>query len=190
MTEKIARRGVKTPASFEPDILQQLTIAAVMSQKCIAINKEISIQEVRLWIKQQKLFTTPGFIVVSAMEEPEGIINTAEVLAFTGEPSSFIETIMHRVIHPLRPDDNLQKAVQQLTQTKLAMLPVIGNDNKLAGFVTAQSILEAYQFRQNEHYHFTSVLSLKRSSLRILVRGQQIIRSGRRKPNKEQHREA
>lgn len=189
MTEKIARRGVKTPASFEPDILQQLTIAAVMSQKCVAINKEISIQEVRLWIKRQKLFTTPGFIVVSAMEEPEGIINTAEVLAFTGETSSLIETIMHRVIHPLRPNDNLQKALQQLTQTKLAMLPVIGNDNKLAGFVTAHNILEAYQFRQNEHYHFTSVLSLKRSGLRILVRGQRLIRPGWRKPNKEQHRE-
>ncbi|MGZ4034478.1 MAG: chloride channel protein [Bacteroidia bacterium] len=40
MTEKIARRGVKTPDSYEPDILEKITVKEVMNEYELFLSKE------------------------------------------------------------------------------------------------------------------------------------------------------
>ncbi|MEB0249820.1 chloride channel protein, partial [Mucilaginibacter sp. 5B2] len=47
MTEKIARRGVSTPDSFEPDVLGKLTVAEISNANDLIFNIGLEIREVR-----------------------------------------------------------------------------------------------------------------------------------------------
>ena len=49
MTEKIARRGVFTPDSYEPDLLQKVTVAQVMTETDVVISSKNTIREVDEW---------------------------------------------------------------------------------------------------------------------------------------------
>lgn len=51
MTEKIARRGIKTPHEYEPDILEKITIKKVIDANNIALSAENTISEIRDWLK-------------------------------------------------------------------------------------------------------------------------------------------
>src|SRR6476660_3578573 len=46
MTEKIARRGVKTPESYEPDILEKVTVEQVMEKNGFIISADNTIRQV------------------------------------------------------------------------------------------------------------------------------------------------
>lgn len=51
MTEKISRRGVSTPDSYEPDILKKLTVAQIVKADALMLSAENSIKEIRSFLK-------------------------------------------------------------------------------------------------------------------------------------------
>src|SRR5690606_4176294 len=53
MTEKITRRGVKTPDSFEPDILENITVSQVLNENGLVINENITLAEAREWLEKE-----------------------------------------------------------------------------------------------------------------------------------------
>src|SRR6185503_773068 len=54
MTEKIARRGVFTPDSFESDLLQSVTVAQVMDDDDVVLSTKNTIREVSEWLSESK----------------------------------------------------------------------------------------------------------------------------------------
>src|SRR6185295_6721476 len=50
MTEKIARRGIRAPAEYLPDLLDRVLVSTVASQGVVALKADDSLQEVRHWI--------------------------------------------------------------------------------------------------------------------------------------------
>lgn len=53
MTEKIARRGVRTPDIYQPDVLDKITVQQVWSGATV-ISGNTTIKEVRSWLQEQK----------------------------------------------------------------------------------------------------------------------------------------
>src|SRR6185312_5704865 len=53
MTEKITRRGVKTPDSYEPDILETINVKQVMSENGLMLSEDNTIGEVRDWLEKE-----------------------------------------------------------------------------------------------------------------------------------------
>src|SRR5205814_6111795 len=50
MTEKIVRRGVRVPAEYEADFLDQIPVREVASRTLVTLRGEQTLEEVRAWI--------------------------------------------------------------------------------------------------------------------------------------------
>ena len=78
MTEKIARRGIVTPDSFEPDILAKMHIAQVMSGDIVVINENNDIREVKNWLTANPVAEN-YLLAADALGEYTGIIKLADI---------------------------------------------------------------------------------------------------------------
>ncbi len=78
MTEKIARRGIVTPDSFEPDMLQKMRVSEVINEDEAVINENITAQEVREWLSANKS-NENYFIVVNDQSEYKGSIKLSDI---------------------------------------------------------------------------------------------------------------
>jgi H+/Cl- antiporter ClcA len=79
MTEKITRRGVKTPDSFEPDILENISVGQVMCDDGLILSEDNTIGEVRQWLEQESGYNSNYFIVTSKNNEFMGTISSSNL---------------------------------------------------------------------------------------------------------------
>jgi hypothetical protein len=65
MTEKIARRGVKTPHSYEPDLLEKITVEQVIEENGPGVSEDNTISEVSDWLQKEPENNSSYFIISS-----------------------------------------------------------------------------------------------------------------------------
>ena len=81
MTEKISRRGVKTPDSFEPDIPEKIAVKEVLKDDEILISEENNIRDVWQWLEKEREYIGNYFIIVSRDNEFMGIISSSSLFS-------------------------------------------------------------------------------------------------------------
>ena len=81
MTEKITRRGVKTPDSYEPDILETISVGNVMQENGLVLSDENTIREVREWLEKESDYNSNYFIIVNNKSEFKGIISSSNLFS-------------------------------------------------------------------------------------------------------------
>ncbi len=179
MTEKIARRGVKTPHSYEPDILEKIAIAQVMNTENLALSLDNTISEVRNWLKNNEQTTSNYFMVVTNAGEFRGIISQVDLYSKYHNPDECIDTLIKKHAVSIASDRSLRTAVEIMANEDIDVLPVVsvsdGNQNKIIGILSYKDILSAYSYRFNEHESTNASISLKRQGLKILVHGQRFL---------------
>jgi predicted transcriptional regulator len=67
-----------------------------------------------------------------------------------------------------------------MAKENLDVLPVISKDKNVIGVLSYKDILSAYKQNIDEHEQKDPNISLKRHSLKILLRGQKLITIGRK----------
>lgn len=182
MTEKIARRGVKTPQSYEPDILEGITVNQVINDNGIVISEDNCIKDVREWLNNEQNSKSNYFIVSNNDGEYKGILSSLKLFSDNNHPDKKIGTLLeeHRVSILL--DDTLRTAVERMAKRNIDVLPVIAKENKnIIGLVSYRDILATYKHRIDEHKTKQTHISLKRNGLRILLQGQKLIELTKRK---------
>ncbi|MFI5138130.1 MAG: chloride channel protein [Sphingobacteriales bacterium] len=178
MTEKIARRGVSTPDSFEADLLGKLTVAQVTNHDGIVLDPKKTLNETRDWLKAK---STPANCYVVADENGTflGTVNSSDIFRGSVDPKSLLGDITGGAHVFVQGNDTLRTAVELLTKHNAEALAVLDAVNhKVAGVLSCRDIVSAYsgQRQENEYAHIH--ISLKRQHLKMLIR--------RRKPvNKE-----
>jgi hypothetical protein len=81
-------------------------------------------------------------------------------------------------------DNNLRKAVELMAQQNvdiLPVIPVISDQNSVVRVLSYKDIISSYKYGMEEHEKKNRSISLKRNSLKLLIRGQKLIASGKRK---------
>lgn len=125
MTEKIARRGVKAPSDYEPDILDKIKIGQVMTAPDTV--SDATIKEATKWLQDKTIALTT--------------------------------------------QHTLKSAVEVMADEKIDHLPIFDDDgNTLAGVLSYRDVLSAYRSRGNENNE-SRTISLKRRTLKLMVRG-------------------
>src|SRR6202012_134170 len=126
MTEKIARRGIVTPDSFEPDILGKMHIAQVMSGDIVVINENNDIQEVKNWLTTNPVDES-YLLAANAQGEYTGIIKLADI--FKADDTTLIKNIMSKKDHAyVNAANSLRHAVELMATTGEEILPVSAPD--------------------------------------------------------------
>ncbi|HOO11269.1 MAG TPA: chloride channel protein, partial [Cyclobacteriaceae bacterium] len=93
MTEKIVRRGVKTPQSYEPDLLDSITVNQVVTDQGMIISEDNNIKEVREWLDQEQDFKSNYFIISSTDGQYRGVLSSSNLFSDHHSPEILIGTL-------------------------------------------------------------------------------------------------
>lgn len=182
MTEKIARRGIKTPESYEPDLLEKLTVAQVLTDSGMVISEENTINEVREWLEHEHDYQLNYFIICSEKGEYKGIISSSNLFSLHHSEDKLIGSLIKRNSVNIKLEDTLRTAAETMAKENIDVLPVVsGEDATITGILTYHDIISAFKFSINEHEKKQTHISLRRNSLKILLRGQKLVRAIQRK---------
>lgn len=174
MTEKIQRRGVRTPDAYMPDVLLQLNAEDVMQETPVIVGADNTIGELRLWSKENIDRNAYSFFIVA--DENENFMGYAErERLFDEEVSEHIPVKDIISGHsPVVPEDaGVDTVCEIMGNAEMDVIAVLSKTekNKIAGVIAATDIINAYSemHRRNNHYH-TSI-SLQRRTMRLIVKG-------------------
>jgi len=182
MTEKIARRGVKTPDSYEPDILEKITAGQVIKESGLILGEDNSIKEVRDFLKEEHNYTGNYFIVSNSDGEYRGILSTT-TLFDNDNMDSLIGTLVKHKHISIAHNNSLRTAVELMAKENVDVLPVLSkeNQNTIIGVLSYQDIISAYKYKIDEHEKQQPNISIKQGGLKILLRGKKLITAVKRK---------
>ncbi|MGN6401249.1 MAG: chloride channel protein [Flavisolibacter sp.] len=171
MTEKIARRGVKTPHSYEPDILDKITVQQVTKENGTVLGYDTTIAEVREWLQNAKVQQCSYYIVANKEGGFKGIVSSSNIFSMHHPITNTVGTLIKRKPVAITNADTLKTAVEMMARENVDVLPVISyNDNKIVGILSYKDILSSYRHGLDEHEESVAI-SLKRRTLKILVHG-------------------
>lgn len=182
MTEKIARRGVKTPHAYEPDVLEKLTVEQVLTDNGMVISEENSIREVREWLIREQNFKSNYFIISSNERVYKGILSSSNLFSNHHSQENLIGTLIkHNGIY-IGLNDTLLTAVETMAKENIDVLPVVSKENtKIIGILSYRDIIATYKYGIDEHEKKQPHISLKRNGIKILLRGQKLVSGMKRK---------
>jgi len=184
MTEKIARRGVKAPHSYEPDILDKISVQQVVKEDGTVLSYDTTIEEVREWLVKTKGQQRSYYIVVSKEGIFKGIISSSNIFSMHHNTNNAVGSLIKRRAVTITNEDSLKTAVELMAKENVDVLPVVSaNDNKITGILSYKDILSAYRYRLDEHEEGVAI-SLKRRTLKVLVHGKKRISVLKDKKNK------
>ncbi|GEO05022.1 chloride channel protein [Adhaeribacter aerolatus] len=175
MTEKIARRGVKTPHSYEPDILEKVTIGQVIQENRLALGAENRIGEVREWLEKEQEYNSNFFVIVNPDQTFKGIISSSNLYSSHHHSETLIGSLIKRLPVSVSANSSLRMAVEIMAKENVDVLPVVSRENTIMGVLTYKDIIGAYKKSLDEHEKQVANLSLKNYSLKILQHGQKLI---------------
>ncbi len=82
MTEKIARRGVRTPADYEADLLEQVQVGDIMSTDVVTLKELEDLANVLAWLNSDSSDAThQGFPVVNDRGNVVGVVTRRGLLS-------------------------------------------------------------------------------------------------------------
>jgi predicted transcriptional regulator len=167
MTEKIARRGVRTPHTYEPDILDKITVGQIANGHGPVLQAKQAIEAVRAHLQKEPGLQSNYYIVADAQNNFKGIISSSNLFSLHHLATDTIETLIKRKPFSVTNDDTLKTAVEMMAKENLDVLPVVsGSDKKVNGILSYKDVLSAYRYRLDEHEEAVSI-SLSRVTRKI-----------------------
>lgn len=176
MTEKIARRGIKTPHAYEPDILEKINISQVLAKDGLVLSENNTVAEICQWLNSDPAHNRHRYFIVSNNEgDYKGIVSTEALYSRKYSPEKQLATLVQHKNISIHINQNLRRAAELMAKENVDVLPVVsGNSKHIIGILAYSHLLKAYKLNVEEHEKKNPPISLKRRSLKVLIRGQQL----------------
>ncbi len=145
-TLKLRRRGIDIDVPRTPSRMAQITVADAMGRAFRPLKPDQPLHEI---IARFAAEPTDSLPVTNGVGSLTGIIAASDVerALSHGSDGTMQGAKLARDVHRLRASDALEDAVQALGATDDEGLPVIGEDDRLIGWVTHRRVLRAYLTR-------------------------------------------
>lgn len=176
MTEKIARRGIKTPHAYEPDVLEKISISQVLKKDGLVLSEANTVDEICQWLNSDPSYNRHRYFIVANNEGAYKGIVSAETLYSRKHSADkpLAALAQHRNIS-IHINQSLRMAAELMAKEKVDVLPVVADNNQqIIGILAYSDLLKAYQLNGEEYEKKSPPISLKRRSLKVVVRGQQL----------------
>ncbi len=153
MTEKISRRGIRTPGEYLADPLDQVLVTAVASRDVVTLFAEDTVERARAWIASGVSGTShQGFPVVDREGMLVGFLTRRDLadVSLAGDRRLF-----DAVRGPVRfvyDDSTVRQAADHMVNHSIGRLPVVSRDrpHRLVGILTRSDVLSGYRPRVRE----------------------------------------
>jgi len=171
MTEKIARRGVFTPDSFEPDSLGKITVSQVLSKDAVVLQADDTIRQIKNWLTNNTAIQQSYFVTVDNDGSFAGILQLTDLYKQELNPETPLKNILKNSNVYIQQNDSLRKAVNIMAASGIEILPVVSSgSNKVTGVLTYKDILKSYRIYQDENEQSSTQISIKRQRLKLLLK--------------------
>ena len=142
MTEKLARRGVRVPAEYAADFLEQVLVADACSTKVVSLPADSTLGDAGALLDGHQ-----GFPVLDAKEHIIGVVTRRDFLG--KPPSTRVRDLIRRPPSAIFADMSLREAADHMVRENVGRLPVVARENprKLIGIVTRSDLLTAHARR-------------------------------------------
>lgn len=174
MTEKIARRGIHAPHSYEPDILEKIHVKQVIKEIAPVLSTERTIGETREWLKETADIAK-HFVLTDNDGAFKGIISLTDIYTATNDEQESLETLVGYKSGSVSAGSNLLTAVEIMARKNIDVLPVVSEDDStIIGILSFKDIISAYKYRIEEFENHEIAISLKRQGIRIISQGKKL----------------
>ncbi len=174
MTEKIARRGVRTPDSYEPDPLEQVSVEQVMDRRVPVALASVSVGQLQATVGRNVKY----LLVTEADESFKGVVILADLAAAPKDASIAPWVLVPNVV---RIHDDLRTAAGALSRTAAHQPAVVVEDGTVVGLLTWAAVLDVFGNRMMDHKEHGASILLHRRRLKVLVQGKRLYRRMLRK---------
>jgi H+/Cl- antiporter ClcA/predicted transcriptional regulator len=170
MTEKIARRGIRTPAEFVSDPLEQVVVGNIATKPVVTLTSTQTVDSARRWLAVEGDGARhQGFPVVNPLGILVGVVTRRDLLDPKVAASREIHEILSRPPKFVYDDCTARQAATHMVNHNIGRLPVVlrSQPTKLVGIVTRSDILSAYRRRIEENEAQRPEIRVRRISRRL-----------------------
>jgi len=156
MTEKIARRGVRVPAEYAADYLDQVAVGDACARDVVTLKTVQTLAEVRRWLDQGTSDAQhQGFPVVDEDGHVHGVLTRRSLLDPQWHYTLTLGELVARPPIAVNEQHSLREAADHMVDEGVGRLIVVSKDDphKLVGIITRGDILAAHARRLREARH-------------------------------------
>ena len=164
MTAKITRQGVRVPAEFVADFLDQLLVREMATPKVVCLRTDQTIGEVRRWL----LTSAPdashqGYPVVDADGRLKGLVTRRQIAAASPDGDRPLGDLVTHPAPRIFSDSTLREAADQMVEFEHGRLPVVDRaaPDKVVGIITRHDLLSGHRRRLVESAHADRSLRIR-----------------------------
>ena len=141
------RNDIRLIASFDED-----EIGSRMTTNCIVIRENLTIREAmeELVSQAEENDNIATIFVIDENEEFYGAIDLKDLI--TAKTGATLDSITATSFPYLYAQETIDDCIEQLKDYSEASIPVLDNDNKFLGVITAQSVIEVIDEEMGEDY--------------------------------------
>ncbi|MFO1043318.1 MAG: chloride channel protein [Planctomycetaceae bacterium] len=153
MTEKIARRGIRTPEDYEADLLDQVHVSTIMTKDVVTLSVQQRIVVVREWLQSADVDAShQGFPVVDERGMTVGVVTRRDLLTSDVPTDRKLIDVIRRPPLFVYDDCTVRQAADHMVNHDVGRLPVIrrSHSGQLVGIVTRSDVLSVFRRRTNE----------------------------------------
>lgn len=176
MTEKMERRGLTPPETFEPDVLEQVPVKNAMDPHTTVFSADNTIKHVREWIKDHAdSEENSTFIITDHAENLVGLVQRMDIFGKQYDDQAPISSLVKGKLAYIYPDNHLSLAVDIMDKYDISVLPVVLQETsrRVVGIISRKIIFSVYHKRRNADELYKQTISLKRRGIRMIVKGKQ-----------------
>jgi H+/Cl- antiporter ClcA len=164
MTEKIVRRGVRVPAEYEADFLDQVLVRDAASKTLVTLRGDQTIASVRDWIGSRTAGSShQGFPVLDGDATVLGVLTRRVLLDPTVAADKRLAELLTRPPVVVYADNTLRDAADHMVNHDIGRLPVLDRETRrVVAMITRSDLLGAHRRRLREQRE--SAASLRWSS--------------------------
>ena len=151
MTEKIARRGIRTPDEYTADVLDQVYVRDIVSKTLVTLRAEQTVEAARAWIASGASGTLhQGFPVLNERGVLVGVLTRRDLLNPTVPADRQLATLIGRLPKFVYDDCTVRQAAEHLVNHQIGRLPVVrrgapGEAAEVLGMITRSDIISVFQ---------------------------------------------
>lgn len=153
MTEKIARRGVRTPGEYAADPLDQILVRDIASRQVVALKAADLAKDARAWIASGVAGSShQGFPVLDEHGVLVGVL-TRRDLGSKDWNRERVGDLIRRPPKFVYDDCTVRQAVEHMVNHGIGRLPVVSRVDppRVLGVITRSDILSCYRHQIDEH---------------------------------------
>ena len=162
MTKKIARRGVRVPAEFVADVLDQILVRELASQTVVTLRADERVKHVRDWLALSSPESQhQGFPVLDANGTLAGVVTRREVLDGGANPNGTVCELLSRQLKFVYEDTTVRQAVEHMANHDIGRLPVVTRTAppRLVGILTRSDIVNSFRRHVEANRQSASIVS-------------------------------